>query len=144
MRDVLEGKGSEVVTIGPDLTVHEAIESLVTHRIGAVVVTNEDGGVAGILTERDILRIVGREPERLKTARVREFMTKDLVYAVADDDLEYAMSMMTEKRFRHLPVMDGNALAGIVSIGDVVKAMNSAREFEIRLLRQYIDSGTAS
>ena len=144
VRDVLEKKGNAVVTVGPEKTIHEAIETLVAHGIGALVVTNADGGVAGILTERDILRIVHAHPDRLGTATVEEFMSKDLVCGVPDDDLDYAMSMMTERRFRHLPVMDGDALAGIVSIGDVVKTMNSARAFEIRLLRDYIGSGTPS
>jgi CBS domain-containing protein len=144
LRDVLEKKGNEVVTIGPDRTIHEAIERLVSNRIGSLVVRTEEGGVAGILTERDILRIVHDRPEEMKTAKVGDLSTKDLVYGVPDDELDYAMKMMTEHRFRHLPVLADGELVGLVSIGDIVKTMNSARAYEIRMLRQYLDAGTPS
>jgi len=140
IRDVLAEKGSEVVSVRPDATIHEAIEELVGRRIGCLLVREGDGNVVGILTERDILRIVHQDPTRLREARVVEHMTQDLICAVPEDDLDYAMNVMTENRFRRMPVMEGDDLVGIISIGDVVKALKSATEYEVRMLRKYIGS----
>ena len=138
IRDILDQKGGDVVIVGPEDTVHRVIEILNERRIGALMVEDAGGAVVGIITERDILRAVQNHSGRLDSARVSEFMTTDLTCGVAEDDLDYVMAMMTESRFRHLPVMEGAALVGIVSIGDVVKALKSAREYENRLLKDYI------
>lgn len=138
IRDVLDAKGSEVVTIGPHRTVFEAIGRLIERKIGALLVRDDEGRIAGIITERDVLRLVHHHPDRLRTAEVSEFMTPDLVYGVPEDDLDYVMSVMTKQRFRHMPVLDDGRLCGVVSIGDVVKTLNSTHEYELRLLRDYI------
>lgn len=138
IQDVLGNKGAEVVTIGPGETVHRAVEILNDHRIGAVVVRTGDGAVVGIITERDILRAVQDRAGKIDSATVSEFMTGDLHCGLPDDDLDYVMSMMTENRFRHLPVMSHGELVGIVSIGDVVNALKSARDYENRMLKDYI------
>jgi len=142
--EVLAEKGGGVVTIPPETTVYEAIDLLTEKRIGSLIVTQHDGTVAGIITERDVLRIVKDHLPRVKEAPVSEFMSRDLVCAVPNDDLDYAMNVMTENRIRRLPVMDGSALVGIISIGDVVKALRSVHEYEVRMLRDYIASGTLS
>lgn len=144
IQDVLDRKGEKVVTIGPDRTIADAIARLVEHGIGALLVRDEEEAIAGILTERDILRFVHAHPGDAGTAKVSEHMTRDLVYGVPEDDLDYAMSVMTNRRFRHMPVMVDGELAGIVSIGDIVKALNSARKYELRMLRDYIEAGTPS
>lgn len=147
MREILGHKGTEVVTISPDQTVHDAICELNRHKIGAIVVADEIGEIRGILTERDILHMCGERCGRLDDlsaagtecpAVVSDVMTAELVITVLDDTLDYAMGVMTQNRVRHLPVLDEGRLAGIVSIGDLVRALLSEAEYENRMLRDYI------
>ena len=141
INDLLEKKGREVVTVGPDETVYCAVEILIEKKIGSVLVRDAEHEILGILTERDILRVAHDQPERIKTAKVSEFMTRDLVFGVPEDDLDYVMDMMTRNRFRRLPVMKDGKLVGLLSIGDVVKALKSAKEYENRQLQSYITGG---
>lgn len=136
--DLIAVKGSQVVSIGPDATVFEAIRTMVDHNVGALVVM-EGGRIVGILTERDYLRRVALEGRSSRTTAVREIMTRDVVVVTPDRDLEEAMAVMTERRVRHLPVLEGGRLAGILSIGDVVKHLSAARKAEVQYLRDYIE-----
>lgn len=136
--DILRRKGHHVVTIGSDRTVYEAIETLVSNNIGGLVVTGEEGGVVGIITERDILREAKERSGRLKETEIRDVMTRDVIIGVPEDRVDYVMGIMTRNRIRHLPVMDGEGLVGIISIGDVVNASKKETEFENRMLRDYI------
>lgn len=147
VRDILQHKGGEVVTIEANRTVHEAICTLNEHAIGALIVTKGGGEVKGIVTERDILRMCGdrcvqlTNPEVAGTgcpALVGDIMTTELVIAVPDDRLDYVMGVMTQNRVRHLPIMDGGLLVGIVSIGDVVRAHLQETQYENRMLKDYI------
>lgn len=148
IRDILEHKGDSVDTVSENATIHDAIGKLNEKRIGALVVVESDGGVTGIITERDILRECGHRCVALKdpparntaecTSLVRDCMTTDLVVAVPDDSLEYVMGIMTKNRVRHLPVMHSGKLVGIVSIGDVVNAHVGEQVHENRLLNDYI------
>ncbi|MBI4539699.1 MAG: CBS domain-containing protein [Gemmatimonadetes bacterium] len=137
VRDVLRVKGHNVVTITPDQTVLAAMRTLVERNIGSVVVMDGDD-VAGILTERDALRLGARDPGGLANTRVRDAMTTDLVIGVPEDDLQYVMEIMTRNRIRHLPVLEEGRLIGILSIGDVVNALRTSVEAENRYLRDYI------
>jgi CBS domain-containing protein len=137
IREVLEYKGNSVVTVEPDKTVHEAMRILVEHNIGAVVVT-QDTSTVGILTERDVLRLGATDLESLATMRVGDAMTKNLVVGVAEDLVDYAASVMTANRIRHLPIVEGERLIGVLSIGDVVNALKQQKEVENRYLRDYI------
>lgn len=137
IREVLDRKGDSVVTIEPDRTVHDAMRILVENNIGSVIVTR-DGSTVGILTERDVLRLGAANPESLASTLVGEAMTRELVVGVADDLVEYAASVMTSNRIRHLPIMDGERLTGVLSIGDVVNALKQEKEVENRYLRDYI------
>ena len=137
IREVLDRKGGSVVTIEPDRTVHDAMRILVENNIGSVIVTR-DGSTVGILTERDVLRLGAASPDSLATTLVGEAMTRELVVGVADDLVEYAASVMTSNRIRHLPIMDGERLTGVLSIGDVVNALKQEKEVENRYLRDYI------
>jgi len=137
IREVLDRKGGSVVTIEPDRTVHDAMRILVANNIGSVIVT-QDGSTVGILTERDVLRLGATSPEALATTLVGEAMTRELVVGVADDLVEYAAGVMTANRIRHLPIVDGERLTGVVSIGDVVNALKQEKEVENRYLRDYI------
>ncbi len=151
IRDILRQKGTHVVTIESDRTVHDAVCKLNEYKIGALVVTDESGEICGIITERDILRQCGERcghlareeaQERRCPPLVKDIMTADLIIGVPDDDLTYVMAVMTKNRIRHLPVMDEGRLAGIISIGDVVYAHLESTEFENRRLRDYIHGVT--
>lgn len=137
IREIIQSKGAFVVTVDPDRTVMDAMKVLVNHGIGAVVVVQGED-IAGILTERDVLRLGAASASSLETTRVAEAMTRDLIVAVPDDDLDYAMETMTRNRIRHLPVVEGGRLAGMLSIGDVVNAVRRRVESENRHLRDYI------
>ena len=138
---VLEGKGSEVLTIDAEATVFEAIKRMVEANVGALLVT-DGGNVAGIVTERDYLRRVTLEGRTEKETLVREIMTSPLVYVMPETSVEECMAVMTERRIRHLPVFtEDRDLAGIVSIGDVVKFKSAEQDFQIRFLTEYIESG---
>jgi CBS domain-containing protein len=150
--DILRRKGGEVVTIGPSATVHEAIQRLNQHGIGALLVTDDTGQLCGIITERDILRECGDRCTRLAApagddgsgcpALVNEVMTADIIIGVPEDDLNYVMGIMTKNRIRHLPVLEQGKLTGIISIGDVVNAHVEEAEFENRVLQDYIHGVT--
>lgn len=137
LRDVLSSKGAKVITIDPGASVLDAARSLVHHNVGSLVVMAA-GDPVGILTERDILRLAAARPDRLDTTTVGEVMTTDLVVGLTDDEVSYAMAIMTNNRVRHLPVLEGGRLAGIVSIGDLVNASLTSLEAENRWLRDYV------
>ena len=136
IRDILRDKGTDVVKIGPEATVLDAMRRLVEHDIGSVVV-EEDDEVVGILTERDVLRLGARDPHGWESTQVRDAMTSDLIIATPDDDTHYCMEIMTRNRIRHLPIIRGGRLEGIVSIGDVVKASRDDAEAENQYLKDY-------
>lgn len=143
VREILRQKGMTVVTVEPDDSVQDAIHRLVQHNIGSLVVRMPDGRIAGIITERDILRESARRPGQLARTRVGEVMTTELIICLPDDELEYVMGIMTKNRIRHLPILDDGGLQGIISIGDVVNAHLREAEFENRMLKDYI-TGRAS
>ncbi|KPK57141.1 MAG: hypothetical protein AMS21_11865 [Gemmatimonas sp. SG8_38_2] len=140
--DILRKKGSHVITIQPQKTVWDAIQTLNEHKIGAAVVTDADGRVVGIISERDILQAAAKQRESIKDLSIADIMTTDLIIGVADDRLDYVMGVMTQNRIRHLPVMEKEELVGIVSIGDVVNANVQQTEFENRRLKDYIHGVT--
>ncbi len=138
VKDILRAKETNVITVQPDATVHAAMQTMVTHHIGSLIVLDDQGQVIGIITERDILRECTARSEQVKTTLVQQVMTKDLIIGVPDDEVGYVMGVMTQNRIRHLPILDGGALQGLISIGDVVKAQLEVTEFENRYLREYI------
>jgi CBS domain-containing protein len=140
--DILRKKGSHVVTIQPQKTVWDAIQTLNEHKIGAAVVTETDGRVVGIISERDILQTAAKQRESIKDIAIADIMSTDLVIGVAEDRLDYVMGIMTQNRIRHLPVMKEEELVGIISIGDVVNASLQQTEFENRRLKDYIHGVT--
>ncbi len=138
IRDVLKVKGSQVYSVGPHRTVKEALALLVQFHVGALLVVDGDGHAVGIITERDVLRECHHRHGQLEPLLVREAMTRDLIVGIPDDDLGYTMGIMTNNRIRHLPIVDGDRIAGLISIGDVVKACLEETEYENRYLREYI------
>lgn len=135
--ELLTRKPVRVHSVRPDDTVKHAVERMVEHNIGALLVI-QDGEIRGIFTERDVLRrvaLAGLSPDRTP---VGEVMTSRLIYLGPDRSVEECMSVMTQARVRHLPIMEGPNLAGIISIGDVVRHLNAEREVELRYLADYI------
>ena len=143
VRHLLQDKGNQVWSIAPQATVYEALELMAKKNVGALLVI-ENGNVVGMFTERDYARKVILQGRSSKTTSVGELMTADVLYVSPDDTTENCMAIMTDKHLRHLPVMENGQLAGIVSIGDVVKAIISDREFTIRELERYITGGHSS
>ena len=132
-------KDKPLHTIAPDKTVQDAIAVLCQHNIGALPVCEKTGELAGIITERDVLRLCASpDCQKALQQRVADVMTRDLVICVPDDSIESAMHVMTAKRIRHLPILDGRKLVGVLSIGDVVKAKLDQSDTEIRFLRDYV------
>ena len=138
IREILELKGSQVHAIEADRTVLDAVAVLMQHRIGALLVRDAHGTVVGIISERDVLRECLHRSGELGRILVTDAMTRDLVVCEPDDEVDYAMAIVTKNRVRHLPVMDGGAVAGMISIGDLVKSSLDAVEYENRYLREYI------
>ena len=131
VQSMLKGKDNDaVVTVAPGATVAEAAAILSERRIGAVIVSPDGKRVAGILSERDIVRELGKRGPGCMADTVDRIMTREIVGCRRDDDAEAVMQKMTEGRFRHMPVMDGEEMVGLISIGDVVKARLSELAME--------------
>jgi len=143
VKELLREKGHQVWTIAPQATVYEALELMAAKNVGSLVVV-EDGDVMGVFTERDYARKGILQGRSSKTTSVAELMTTDVLYVSPDDTIENCMALMTDKRLRHLPVMENGKLDGVVSIGDIVKVVISEREFTIRELERYITGGHSS
>ncbi len=138
IRDVLAAKADPTVqTVAPDLSVRELLTRLAEHNVGALVVSGDGAAVDGIVSERDVVRHLDRDPEVL-SAQVRMIMTTEVHSCAPDADLDDLMSAMTERRIRHVPVLDAGRMVGIVSIGDVVKHKISALQFERDQLDSYV------
>jgi CBS domain-containing protein len=138
VRKILSLKGPDVVTIAPDKRLLDAIALLTKHRIGALVVTANDRQVVGIISERDIVRLLSNTDNNRFENAVASAMTKDVKTCRPDDTIQHVMQVMTAGRFRHMPVVDGGKLSGVISIGDVVKLRLEEMERESEHLKQYI------
>jgi len=135
---ILRQKGRAVTTASPSTTLLEIADKLAAKRIGAIVVVGSRGEVAGIISERDIIRALAMQGADCLTGPISQIMTKQVVTCQEADTLDELMAMMTARRFRHLPVVTDGALVGIVSIGDVVKHHVAAVEMEATAMRDYI------
>lgn len=134
-----KARGAGVVTVAPDASIGEAARLLAGHRIGALVAVEADGTLAGILSERDIVRGMAAHDNVCTTAKVRDLMTAAVLTCHEDDSIESLMQTMTGKRIRHLPVVDGDGrLVGIVTIGDVVKSRLDEADMDLDNLRHYV------
>jgi len=141
IRDVLREKGDQVWTVTPEATVAAALALMAERNLGSVIVIGEPNKILGIFSERDFARKMACERRLPEAILVREFMTTKVYSVSLDDTIESCMATMTKRRFRHLPVMEGERLVGIVSIGDVVKAALSDKELLIEQLEGYIAHG---
>jgi CBS domain-containing protein len=135
---ILRQKGRAVTTASPSATLLEVVNKLAAKRIGAIVVVGPGGEVAGIISERDIIRVLSEAGHECLTRPISDCMTKQVVTCQETDTLDELMAMMTARRFRHLPVVTDGALVGIISIGDVVKHHVAEVEMEATAMREYI------
>lgn len=142
IRTILATKGMNTISMHPEQTVKEAVLLLTEHNIGAIMVVDADGKMVGILSERDVIRELTRHGD-IMTRPISSVMTSNVVTGTPQDDLKSVLQTMTERRFRHLPIMDQGSLIGIVSIGDVVKAQLDEYKGEIDTLRTQLIDGEA-
>ena len=138
---ILRNKGDWVATIRPDATIADAVETLNRERIGALVVSKDRDDVDGMLSERDIVAALGEYGRDLLSRQVHEIMTRNVVTCDPADTVQELMAEMTNRRFRHIPVVREGRLRGIVSIGDLVKNRLDEVEFEANSLRSFIAGG---
>ncbi len=138
--DLLEGKGFAVATIGADAAVGDVVADLVRHRIGALVVSPDGLQIQGIVSERDIVQRLSELRLGLLDETVASIMSTDVQVCTPTDDVESIMNLMTEQRIRHVPVVEGGLLCGIISIGDVVKSRMGELEKDRNELMEYISA----
>jgi CBS domain-containing protein len=141
VRQILESKGDEVATITPEHTIEDAIGELGRRRIGSLVVVDDNGNLAGILSERDVVAQMAEHGMDLTRSYVGDLMTRSVTTCRPDDDVTAVTVKMTGGRFRHVPVVEQGRLVGLISIGDAVKARINELEHEREALRDYISSG---
>ena len=137
LAEILEEKGHDVLKIDGNATVLEAVKRMVEANVGSLLVT-QGGRIAGIVTERDYLRRAALADRADDETPVREIMTAPLVVASSETPIDECMALMTERRIRHVPVVDGGDVVGLVSIGDLVKFRSERQSFEIRYLTEFI------
>jgi CBS domain-containing protein len=142
IRDILHAKGSVVLTINEDTTISQATEMFIANQVGSLLVLDNEGRISGIFSERDALRVCHSHQGQCAELKIGELMTKNIIFAEADDDVNYVLGIMTNNRIRHIPVMKDQNLAGIVSIGDLVKNLLNEHQYENKYLLDYIQGNT--
>jgi len=140
VRHVLQTKGNLTLSIAPSVSVQEALEKMTDNNVGSLLVI-QDGKFVGLFTERDFVRHVALKGKSSVDGLVGDMMAREVLYVSPDTSIEQCMALMTEKRTRHLPVLEKNELVGIVSIGDVVKKLIADKDFVIEQLEKYITGG---
>lgn len=140
VREILAGKGRNIWSIQPDATVFEALQAMADNDVGALVVLDGET-VAGVLSERDYARKVILHGRSSKELKVKEIMSSKVYFIKPEQNIEDCMALFTNKRVRHLPVLENDKLTGVISIGDVVKAVIAEQEYTIKHLENYITGG---
>jgi CBS domain-containing protein len=140
LSEILGDKGREVLKIEAGASVFEAVQQMVEANVGSLLVT-DGGDIVGIVTERDYLRRVTLEGRTDKETPVREIMSSPLIVVTPETSIDECMAVMTDRRIRHVPVVDGGEVVGVISIGDLVKFKSKLQSFEIQYLTDYIKAG---
>ncbi len=135
---ILKSKGADIISVRPDSALSSVVDILASRKIGAVLVLGIDGRVAGVLSERDVVLALAKHGAGALAMPAADFMTSEVVSAAPHDSIGRVMEKMTHGRFRHLPILDGDRLVGIISIGDVVKLRIDEAEHEAQALRDYV------
>ncbi|RMG05123.1 MAG: CBS domain-containing protein [Nitrospirae bacterium] len=140
VKDLLQEKGREIITIGADSSIVEASSKMVQRNVGALLVEGEGGRLVGLITERDIVKILSKTECELKDLTVKDIMVKseNLLVAEPEDEIEYVMAVMIQNAVRHIPIVEKGDLTGIISIRDVVKTHVRKLKAEIHFLKEYI------
>jgi CBS domain-containing protein len=140
LSEILRSKGTDVLKIDASATVFDALKKIVELNVGSILVTEGDE-VVGIMTERDYLRKIAIQGRTSYDTLVGEIMSSPLVYVTPETTIEESMAIMTDRRFRHLPVIENDDVVGIISIGDLVKFQSQEQSFQIKYLTEYISGG---
>ena len=138
VKDILAQKGSRVITIDKDISVLDAMKIFPANRVGSLIVVDKNNEILGLIAARDVLMAVINHLEQIETMTVEKIMTTNLIIGTEEDSIEYLQAIMTENRIRHVPILEGRKLKGLVSIGDVVKALMTEKDVENRYLKDYI------
>lgn len=138
VKDILATKGSRVVTIEQSTPILDAMSIFSANRVGSLIVTDKDSNILGIIAAKDVLMAVVNHLDDLKIMQVDKIMTTNLIVCSEDDKIDYIQAVMTENRVRHIPILDGKELKGIISIGDVVKSQLKEKDVENKYLKDYI------
>lgn len=138
IQTILDKKGNDVFSISADGTLRDMVKEMLGRSIGSLLVLNDDGSLAGIITERDFLHNVAKYPDTWETVRIGDVMIKKVLSATADETLDEVMSRMTKQRVRHMPVVESNKVIGILSIGDIIFASLDETTFQNELMKRYI------
>lgn len=137
--DILADKGRRVVTADADCLLIDAMAIFFANKIGSLIVVDKNDSILGIIAPNDIMKAVHQDLDKAVSLTVREAMSKKLIVAGLDDSLEYIQAIMTENRVRHIPILDQGKLAGMISIGDILKALMTEKNVEIKYLQDYIE-----
>ncbi|TGL53025.1 CBS domain-containing protein [Leptospira kemamanensis] len=137
VKEILKDKASSVLSIEEDRNVLEATQMMVGAKVGSLIVTFE-GKLVGIFTERDLMRVVAKDHANLDKIKLKDVMTTQLTVAGPDEDVDDILNNMITKRFRHMPVLDGDKIIGLISIGDAVKTKLNKTQAEMHILREYM------
>ncbi|TGL40962.1 CBS domain-containing protein [Leptospira perdikensis] len=137
VKDILKDKASSVLSIEEDRNVLEATQMMVGAKVGSLIVTFQ-GKLVGIFTERDLMRVVAKDHVNLDKIKLKDVMTTQLTVAGPDEDVDDILNNMITKRFRHMPVLDGDKIIGLISIGDAVKTKLTRTQAEMSILREYM------
>jgi signal-transduction protein with cAMP-binding, CBS, and nucleotidyltransferase domain len=138
VRTMLDMKGHDVFSIGPDASVYQAVESMATKEVGALIVVTEDNKVAGIISERDYARKVILKNKASRETKIHEIMTKDVIYVEESTAVDTCMSLMSQKNIRHLPVVKDGAPVGMVTVDDLLKFTIRDQKIVIAELESYV------
>ncbi len=138
IKAILDKKGSDVYSISPNQTLADMVNEMIARHIGSLLVVNDDGSLAGIVTERDLLRNVARLHENWETAKISEIMTRDSITTTSDETLDVVMEKMSENRIRHIPVLDEGSVSGLLSVVDIIRALHEETSYQNTLLKRYI------
>lgn len=139
VKDILSGKNRGVVTTTPETHVGEAMGILIQHKISCLPVLDQKNQLVGIVSDKDIFRRIHSSAADFKSCPIGDIMTTNLIIGVPDDEVSYVAGLMTENRIRHIPILEGQQLKGLVSVGDIVKTQMLETKIENRYLKQYIE-----
>jgi CBS domain-containing protein len=139
VKEALKGKGRAIISTTPSTPIRRAMELLLQNHISCLPVVDESDTLVGIVSDKDIFKLLYDDEQASRNGVVADVMTREVIVGLLDDDLGYIAGVMTNNRVRHVPIMDGKRLVGLMSVGDIVKTQMSHYEIENRYLRQYIE-----